>query len=83
MEGSVDLEAFGAIQPSIYPRGLHVRFEAAQFVVSDPPRYCDLRAFVVLFVAMLGKSQDGVCGVLQLHILQEGVGDLVVEALQG
>lgn len=43
------------LQPSIYPVSSHVRLEAAQFVVSNAPRHHDFRAFVVLFMAVLGQ----------------------------
>lgn len=89
LENSVGLEPLGTarplhyLQPTIYPTGLHISLEAAQFVVSDAPSYHNLRAFVVLFVAVLGQVRDGVLGVLQLHIHQQGVGYLAVETLQG
>ena len=70
-------------QPSVYPIGLHVRLEAAQFVVSDAPGHYDLRAFVVLLMVVLGQGRDGIPGVLQLHIPQQRVGYLLVETLWG
>lgn len=42
--------------PSVYPTGQHISFETARFVVSDAPSHHDLRAFVVLFMAVLGQS---------------------------
>lgn len=89
MGNSVVWEPLAASQPlhptlpTIYPVGPHVSLEATQFVVSDAPGHHDLRTFVVLFMAVLGKGQDGVLGVLQLHIHQQGVGYLVIETLQG
>lgn len=88
LENSVGLEPLGTawplhcLQPTIYPTGLHISLEAAQLVVSDAPSHHNLRAFVVLFMAVLGQGRDGVLGVLQLHIHQQGVGYLVVETLQ-
>lgn len=70
-------------QPSVYPIGLHIRLEAAPLVVSDAPGHYDLRAFVVLFMVVLGQGRDGIPGVQQLHIRQQRVGYLLVEALWG
>lgn len=56
---SVGLEPLGATRllhhpkPTIYPMGQHVSLEAAPFVVSDAPGHHDLRACVVLFMAVL------------------------------
>ena len=89
MGNSVVLEPLASAQPlhptppTIYPVGPHVSLEAAQFVVSDAPSHHNLRTFVVLFMAVLGQGRDGVLGILQLHIHQQGVGHLVIETLQG
>lgn len=69
--------------PIDYPTGPHVSFEAAQFVVCNAPGHHYLRAIIVLFVAVLGQGHDGILGVEQLHVHEQGVGHLVVEALQG
>lgn len=89
LENGVGFEPLGTawplhcLQPTIYPTGLHISLEAAQLVVSDAPSHHNLRAFVVLFMAVLSQGRDRVLGVLQLHIHQQGVGYLVVETLQG
>lgn len=64
-----------------HPVALHICFEVVHVPVHQAPCYNNLRAIIEVGVTVSGEVQDGILRVLHLHISQEWVSYLLIEAL--
>lgn len=64
-----------------YPMALHICFEVVHVSVHQAPCYNNLRAIIEVGVTVSGKIQDGILGVFHLHVSQQWVSYLFIEAL--
>lgn len=60
---------------------LHICFKVLHVAVHQASGYNNLRAVVEVGVIVLGEVQDGVLGILHLHVHQQWVSHLLIEAL--